>query len=133
MHKFELLSIRCKMCDWQWEITPEEKTSDTCCEKCESHDLSIEKRPLHMLKKGGKFITELGYAPERDKYGAIAVEDVTKHFQKPLLIVRENDCKFVEEMTDEDRFALLGKMEKIRSKILQEIKESQDESFQRLG
>jgi len=120
------------MCDWRWEVTPEEKTSDMSCEKCGSRDLFIEKNSLHMLKKGGKFITELGYGPERDKYGAVAVEDITKHFQKPLLIVRENDCKFVEEMTDEDRFALLGKMEKIRSKILQEIRESPDESFQKI-
>ena len=44
-------------------------------------------------------------------------------FNHPLLIVRKDDCSFSENMTDEDKKKLLGKIELIKSKIQREIKE----------
>ena len=41
--------------------------------------------------------------------------------------------KIPEEMTNEERMAILGKIATIKSKILEDIKQSQDESFVRLN
>ena len=128
MGKYDLWSIKCKLCDWQWETPSEEKTKDAKCRQCGSRDLIIEKSSLKMIKKDGKFVTEFGYAPLRDEFGAVRKEAGKKaiHFEKPLLVVRENDCRFAKGMSDKDRIELLEKMELIKTKILKDIRDSKN-------
>ena len=129
MGKYDLWSIKCKLCDWQWETTSKGETKDAKCRQCGSRDLIIEKNSLKMIKKEGKFITEFGYAPLRDEFGGILneTEGKTIHFERPLLIIRENDCRFVDGMSNEERLALLGKMELIKTKILRDIRDNKNE------
>ncbi len=132
MHKFKLLSIKCKMCDWQWELTPQEKTEDTRCEKCGSKDIHITENKLHMLKKQGKFITDIGFSNFEDKFGITPIEDFTEKYDKPLLIIKEDKIKIPDKMTNDERIQILGRIDSIKSKIVSDIKESQDESFANL-
>jgi len=133
MQKFELLSIRCKMCDWQWEMTPLEEPDEIICEHCGSKDISITRKNLHMFKKGGKFITDIGFAHPRDEFGAISVEEVMRQNEEPLLVVKENDVKISEKMTNEEMKKLLSKMNSIRNRILDEIEVNHDELLNKLN
>ena len=132
MERYNLLSLTCKLCDWQWEITPQEKTDNITCEQCGCSNIFIEKKTLQIIKKSGKIISEIGYASHRDKFGGVKQEDESREFKKPLLLIRENDFKFIEDISNNDRVALLGKIETIRSKIVKEIKESTDGSFRNI-
>jgi len=49
MKRYDLLSIRCRLCDWQWDTTPEEKSNELVCEECGCADLVIEEKMLHMI------------------------------------------------------------------------------------
>lgn len=133
MQKFELLSIKCKMCDWQWELTPSETPDEIICEHCGSQEIVITKKNLHMFKKGGKFIVDIGFAHPRDEFGAISVEEVMKQNEEPLLVVKENDIKISEKMTNEDMKKLLSKMNFIRNKILDEIEIDREELLNKLN
>ena len=133
MQRFELISIKCKMCGWQWELTPGERPDELVCEHCGSEEFSITKKSLHMFKKGGKFITDIGFAHPRDEFGAIPVEEVMKQNEEPLLVVKENDVKISEKMTNEEMKKLLSRMNNIRNKILDEIEINHEELFNKLN
>lgn len=132
MQKFELLSIKCKMCDWQWEITPHEKTENLCCNHCGSKNLIIEKQDLHMIKKGGKFITDIGFSHPRDKFGAIPVEEIIENNKEPVLVVNKEDIKISEKMTNDELKNLLSKMNSIRDKIIDQVEVNREELTKRL-
>jgi len=132
MQKFEMLLIKCRMCDWQKEITPFEKPDELFCEQCGSSELDVTKKNLHMFKKNGKFITDIGFAHPRDKFGAITVEEVMKQNEEPLLVVKENDVKISEKMTNEEMKNLLSRMNSIRNKILDEIELDHEDLINRL-
>lgn len=117
------------MCDWQWEITPQEQTENIVCEQCGSNDVIIEKETLHMHKQNGKFVTDIGFASPENRYGAVPIEEITDNYEKPLLVVKENNIRLPDDMTNEDRISILGKINSIKSRILQDIRESQDASF----
>ena len=133
MQKFELLSMRCKMCDWQWELAPSERPDDLICEHCGSQEIHITHKNLHMFKKNGKFITDIGFAHPRDEFGAISVEEVMRQNEGPLLVVKENDVKISEKMTNDEMKKLLSKMNSIRNKILDEIELNHEELLNRLN
>jgi len=133
MQKFELLSIECKMCDWRWEITPHEKKDSLCCMHCGSKNLSIEKQDLHMVKKGGKFVTDIGFAHPRDRFGAISVKEVMEQNKEPILVVKEDDIKISENMTNDDLKNLLSKMNSIRNKIIDKVEVNHEELIKRLS
>lgn len=132
MHKYKLLSIKCNMCDWKWEITPEEKNEDLCCTQCGSKDLSFEEKKLHVFKDNGKIITDIGYSTNENIFSELPVEDLTKNFEEPLLILKQNNIKLSDEMTNEERMTILGKINSLRSQIINEMKESNEECFTRL-
>lgn len=132
MQKFELLSIKCKMCDWEWEITPSEKNDELFCKHCGSSDLNIAKKDLHMFKKNGKFITDIGFAHPRDKFGAIPVDEIMKQNEEPLLVVKEKDVKISEKMTNEDMKQLLSRINTIRGRILDEMQLDHEALIQQL-
>jgi len=81
------------------------------------------------VKKGGKFLADIGYAPPSKKYNILDETNTQLQFGKPLLLIRENDIKFNEEIFDDERITLLSKIDAIRSKIINEIKESNDTSI----
>ena len=121
MDRFDLLSIRCKMCDWQWEIPNHEETKDLICSQCGSKKLELNKHNLHMLKKGGKFITDIGFSTQRDKFGSIIPEQSENQNDEPLLVVKGSNVAISEDMTNEELKNLLRQMNSIKSKILDEI------------
>jgi len=133
MQKFELLSIKCKMCDWQWEMTPFEKPDEIICEHCGSQDFHITKKNLHMFKKNGKFVTDIGFAHPRDEFGAIPVDEIMEQNEEPLLVVKENDIKISEKINNEDMKRLLSKVNSIRNKILDEMEIDHQELLNRLN
>ena len=109
MRKYDLLTIKCRMCDWQWELTPQEKNENITCEQCGSNDIIFEKKSLHMLKSEGKFLTDIGYVLPNDKYNVVNIDDISNNYDKPLLVVKEDNVKLPEEMTNEERISILGK------------------------
>jgi hypothetical protein len=121
------------MCDWQWELTPHEKTDEISCKHCGSNDLIIEKQDLHMLKKGGKFVTDIGFSHPRDKFGATPVEEVIEKNKEPILVVRHDDIKISENITNEDLKDLLGKINSIRNRIIDEVEVDHEELMKRLS
>lgn len=129
MRNYELLVLNCKMCKWHWEISSQEQTHEIICEQCGSSDISIEKEILHMHKQGGKFITDIGFASPHDKFGVDHSEELADTYEKPLLVIKDNTINLSEEMTNEERISILGKINALKSRLLQEIKESQDTSF----
>lgn len=132
MHRYRLLSIKCNMCDWRWEITPEEKNENLCCKHCGSKDLFLEENMLHFLKNNGKIISDIGYSSKDDCFRETIVEDLNKNFDEPLLVLKQNNIKFSSEMNDEERMIILGKINSLRSQIIDELKESNETCFQRL-
>jgi len=132
MQKFELMLVRCKMCDFAWEITPQEKSNDIFCKQCGSKNLSIQKQDLHMLKKGGKFITDIGYAISEDKFGELPVEKIMDSNQEPLLVVKENDIKISKDVTNKELKLLLGRLDSIRNKIIDEVQVKHEELMKKL-
>lgn len=133
MQRFELISIKCKMCDWQWELTLGEKPDELVCEHCGSEELDITKKNLHMFKKGGKFITDIGFAHPRDEFGAIPVEQIMLQNQEPLLVVKENDVKISEKITNDEMKNLLRRVNSIRNEILDRIELNQEELIKKLN
>ena len=123
MGKYDTWSITCKLCDWQWETCSRVMAQNPKCRICGSADCIVEKSELITIKKQGKTITEIGYEPLHDDIGIINGENLEKksNFEKPLLIVRDNDFKFTEELTNDERKTLLGKMELIKTKIIRDI------------
>ncbi len=86
----------------------------------------MEKNDFVTIKKHGKIITEIGFDPMHDASGELR-KDVwgqTTSLNKPLLVIRENDCRFTKGITVDEKEALLGKMELIKTKIIRDIKES---------
>ncbi len=132
MQKFELLSIKCKMCDWRWEITPREKTENLCCNHCGSKNLDIEKQDLHMFKKSGKFITDIGFSHPRDTFGLVPVEDIMGQNKEPILVVNEKDIKISKDMTNEELKNLLSKINSIRNRIIDEVQVNHEELINKL-
>jgi len=132
MQKFELLSIKCKMCDWEWEITPKEKEDNIFCEHCGSDNVFVKHENLKMLKKNGKFLVDIGFLDNSDRFDFNHFEDPMQFFDKPLLVVKENDFRLPVDMSNEDRITILGKIDSIRSRILDDIRTSNDESFTHL-
>jgi len=132
MRRFELLTIKCKMCDWQWEVTPNEKTDNIICEHCGSNDVIIEKETLQMIKKNGKFLTDIGFSNTNNRFDIRQIEDFTTDFEKPLLVIKENDIRLPCDMTNQDRISILGKIDSLKSRILEDIKNSNDDSFTHL-
>jgi len=131
MDRFDLLSIRCKRCDWQWEMPHQNKTDDLVCFKCGSKKLDFNRNKLHMLKKGGKFIADIGFSSSRDRFGAIPFEEDENQIEEPMLIVRGNKVSISDDMTDDDLKNLLSQMNSIKSKILDEINLNQEELLKR--
>jgi len=132
MRKFELLALKCNMCGWQWEITPQEKNDDVFCNKCGSDDFSIKKQNLKMLKKNGKFLTDIGFGTDDNTFQLNDYDDFSKKFSKPLAVIKHDDLKITEDMTDKDRISLLGRIDTLRSKLINEIKFSDDSSFNKI-
>lgn len=132
MQKFELLSIKCKMCDWEWETIPEEKNDNIFCEHCGSDDVFVEREKLKMLKKNGKFLVDIGFSDSFDRFDFNHFDDPMQAFDKPLLVVKENDFRLPVDMSNEDRISILGRIDSIRSRILDDIRNSEDESFNQL-
>jgi len=129
MRKFELLALKCRMCDWQWETTPQDKAENILCEQCGSNDIFIEKQNLQMLKKNGKFLTDIGFNSGEELFVLNEFEDFSEKFDKPLIVIKEDDFRLPLEMSDNDRISLLGRIDTIRSQLLQDIRESKNSSF----
>lgn len=132
MRRFELLTLRCKMCDWQWEVTPQEPKKNFFCEHCGSNDVIVKKENLQIFKQNGKIITDIGFASSDNRSEINNSEDISDNFEKPLLVVKENNIRIPDELTNEDRISILGRIDSIKSRILQDIKNSQDDSFTHL-
>ena len=126
MGKYDTWSITCKLCDWQWETRSHVIAQNPKCKICGSIDCIVEKSEFVTIKKHGKIITEIGFDPRHDASGELR-KDVwgkTTSLNKPLLVIGENDCRFTKGLTVDEKEALLGKMELIKTKIMQEIQEN---------
>ena len=128
MVKYDTWSITCKLCDWQWETCSRIMAHNPKCNQCGSTDCIVEENEIITVKKQGKIITEVGYDPTRDDFGEINdnVWENIPSFSKPLLVIREEDCKFSEDLTNEHRKELLGKMDSLRDKIIRDIIDNVD-------
>ena len=132
MHKYKLLSLKCNMCNWRWEITPEEKKENICCIQCGSKNIDIDEKKLQVFKQNGKIITDLGFISQDKQLDETPIEDLTENFEEPLIVLKQNDIKISDEMTNDERVTVLGKINSIRSKIINDLKESNEDCFQRL-
>ena len=126
MGKYDTWSITCKLCEWQWETRSQVIAQNPICKICGSIDCVVEKNEFVTIKKHGKIITEIGFDPLHDASGKLRkdVWEQTTSLNKPLLVIRENDCRFTKGITDDEKEALLGKMELIKTKIIRDIQES---------
>jgi len=129
MGKYDTWSITCKLCDWQWETCSRVMAQNPKCRICGSADCIVEKNDLITIKKHGKILTEIGCVPTRDESGELRREtwENTASFNKPLLVIREDDCRFSKELTNDERKELLGRMELIKTKIMRDINEGSEE------
>jgi len=127
MGKFDTWSITCKLCDWQWETRSNVIAQNPKCKLCGSIDCNVEKNDFVTIKKQGKIITEIGSDPEHNTSGELRkdVWEQTTSLNKPLLVIREDDCRFPKELTVDEKEVLLGKMELIKSKIMRDIQENE--------
>jgi len=126
MGKYDTWSITCKLCEWQWETRSHVIAQNPKCKICGSIDCDVENTEFVTIKKHGKIITEIGFDPMHDASGELR-KDVwgqTTSLNKPLLVIRENDCRFIKGLTVDEKEDLLGKMELIKTKIMRDIKES---------
>ena len=130
MGKYDTWSITCKLCDWQWETCSQIMAQKPKCKICGSTDCIVEKNDLITIKKQGKIITDIGFDPMHfvsEKMSKDVVENTT-FLNRPLLVIRENDCKFNKELTTDDLRQLIRKMDLIKTKIIRDIKEDDESS-----
>ncbi len=132
MNKFNLFSVKCKMCGFKTELSPEELNSNPFCEKCGSTNLKIDKKTLHMLKKGGKFVTDIGFSVDDDIFDVTPVNEMHEQKEEPLLILKKDEIKISENIDNNDLKQLLGKMNVVRNKILDRIEVDREELVKKL-
>lgn len=123
MGKFDTWTISCKLCDWQWETCSSIIAKHPRCPQCDSTDCFVEKNEIVTIKKKGKIITDVGPDLFDDKSGDIDGEvlvDTTKT-DKPLMVIKKDDFRFLEDMSNEDRRRLLEQIDSMKHKIIRDI------------
>ena len=123
MSKYDTWTITCKLCDWQWETCSRIMAKNPKCKHCGSIDCSIEKNEVITIKKQGKIITNIAFHPEIDEDSEIQGEllEKTDFNEKPLVVIRDNDFKFTEDLTNEERRDLLNRIDVLKLKIMRDI------------
>ena len=123
MGKFDTWTITCNLCEWSWETCSTIMAKNPKCPKCNSIKCKVEKNEFVTIKKQGKIIDELGFQPNIDIFGKIEGENFIKTYtsNEPMIIIRKNNCSFSEELTEEDKKELIGKIDLIKNKLIRDI------------
>lgn len=126
MNRFENWSIKCNLCDWQWETYSKVIAQKPKCPNCGSLSCTVEKNELITIKKEGKIIDEIILNKKDIEIGEIQGDIVPHSIQsdRPLLVIRENDVRFLKNMNKDELKSLLGKIEIVKNKIEKDIRKS---------
>ena len=84
-----------------------------------------------MLKKGGKFITDIGFLS--DNISNISYDEgIMDDYEEPLLVVKRDNVNISENLTNEELKILLSDMNQIRNRILDKIELNREDLFNKL-
>lgn len=126
MGKFDTWSIVCKMCDWEWETCSPVFAKNPKCPQCGSTHCDVEKNEFITIKKQGKIIADIETEKIWEEPGILDGDKIVKttKTEKPLLILKRDDYKFAESLTDEEKKELLDELDIVKLKLIRDIIDS---------
>jgi len=123
MEKFDTWSITCNFCSCTWETCSSVIAYHPKCPHCGSTDYTVQKNKLLTIKKKGKIIADMPVDPLEDVSGDLdgyVVHKTTKT-EKPLVVIKKDDLKFDDDLSNEERREIIKKMDDVKSKLIRDI------------
>ena len=123
MGKFDTWSIKCNLCDWQWETCSCTISKHPKCEQCGSTNCDVKKNDTITIKKKGKRIIDIVDSDIEESSGNINGEIFVKTTKtdRPLLIIKNDFCKLSEDLSENERKNVLKQIDEMKYKIICDI------------
>ena len=123
MAKFDTWSIKCRLCDWEWETKSSIMAHNPRCNRCGSLNCDVIKKELIAIKKQGKFIDNFEFDILKNDSVSIDAEIISHSVKTddPLVVIRKTDCRLADNLSDEDREFLIGKIDFIKSRLVGDL------------
>jgi len=131
MGKYDTWSLECEICNWKWETCSLDIAKKPICPQCNSNKCRVKKNKRLTIKRQGKIITDLEIKDKYYENSNILEGDILfSKYQpnKPLVVIKENDFNFNDEITNEQRKEICKKIDDIKEKLIRDIIDNQDQN-----